>query len=424
MKLSAEELEKEIRELEEVKKEFYIKAEMRRKKLKRVKKRRKNEVKRTKKKLLLYITSLFIGFNMANHYHNTIQNTDKGTFDGYTINVNAKERDELFSELSKSIDEELNLTVIPEDIEEKNDNLLVLQALFENPNLSTEEKELVCQLTNLLIDNKYLNKELAYESLSKVDVQETVKPEDEKEEIVACYKRALELIETYINENSVYYNETLIHEFIHCIFSNYVTIDLPRYLNEGMTELLSNEYYSETPFVECSTYPFEVIMVKELCNIVGENKVLKAFSTGNMEIISNELSKVTSEEEAKNFLTNVDDVFEEFDTETRVSSFKLIYVINYLNKYSKKLYEQDEDIKRLEESTYNINALSLLSTEDPYISFLGYLTGHGVYVKAYISSKLKEAYQDEYICDYFVAIELEKVKVKTKKHDIKYPYND
>ena len=49
MKLSAEELEKEIRELEEVKKEFYIKAEMRRKKLKRVKKRRKNAENKTRK---------------------------------------------------------------------------------------------------------------------------------------------------------------------------------------------------------------------------------------------------------------------------------------------------------------------------------------------------------------------------------------
>ena len=193
------------------------------------------------------------------------------------------------------------------------DEYCLLNAVLENPNLSDTEKDVFLRLENIIKDNPYIDKEAAYHSLLNVEVLYKKRPLSLKKNVEGVYVDAYESIGVFVEDPE---NRILIHEMIHCVFCNEKTKDLPTYFSEGVTELLANEYFSDTPFVELVNYPFEIVVVKMLCEVSSPEAVLKAYSTGDMSAIAKEMALVYgTEEEAMSALDMLDYTMRQFRDE-------------------------------------------------------------------------------------------------------------
>lgn len=202
-----------------------------------------------------------------------------------------------------NLEEELGIVIDDEDTEE----YALLNAVCENDNLADKEKDICYKTINLIKDNPYLDKEEAYRSLRNVDVSYKYRPFNYDKTITGVYLYQYESIGIFEKDEDF---NTLFHEIIHCIYSNEKTKNLPQYFKEGMTELLTNEYFSETPFLEATSYPFEIAAVKMLCEVTSPDTVLKAFSCGDMDIIAEEMSWITRDiEEARSALNSLENIF-------------------------------------------------------------------------------------------------------------------
>lgn len=285
------------------------------------------------------------------------------------------------------------------DIEE-NERILVLNAVIENKKLTDEEKHVLYEFHDLLLENPYLNKELAYKSLKKVGVVENVK---ENPDVQGKYNLPLKLVEIFLEKNDSDYESTLIHEFIHCIYFTEETYKLPKYFREGMTQLLTREYFTSSPYYEPDSYPIETIAVKQLCNMIGSNKVLEAFSKGDMSIISEELSRTMPEKESQQFLEDMETSFDHYEKNYSIADKDyFIGMRNFLLNFDKKRYadslENDtyEELweEKLEESNYNLEILKLIAKEYPYDEYLYFIEENGVYLTPYFSEKLKDNFDE------------------------------
>lgn len=291
--------------------------------------------------------------------------------------------------LTSEQEDELYIT----EIEPSTENSSVLLALDVNENLTEEEKETINKFVNLLNDNEYLDKESAYKSLKKLNIIYTNRNPKYSDTTMGIYLIDKDLIEIF-NKSS----ETLRHELIHCIYSNNKTKFLPDYLSEGMTEILSNEYFESNPFQEEKSYPFEIAITKTLCEMVGSNKVLESFSTGKMSVIEKELENTMDSKSTKQFLSNLNSMFTEYSKYGYVTNtYQEVY--NYMDTFFTNNYQDDEE--KLKIYLYNKEILKLLNTSDPGTSYLYYLVSNGTYVKPYFSSSLKEKYPNTYFINYY-----------------------
>ena len=212
-----------------------------------------------------------------------------------------------------------------------NNNLVVLHAIIDNNRLDMEEKAYFYQLVDLISENSYINKKSSYDKLSNLDIIYTGKPNGYDDTILALYSEADNIIKVFSKREDLN-KEIFLHELIHALFTNKETINLPKFILEGETELLTNEYLSGSPFIEKNTYSFEVAMVKILCEMVGEDEVLKVYTTGDINSLYEKLDE-NSDYDSKRFINNVDKVFTAFIEKKSISVERYTEMIMYLDNY-------------------------------------------------------------------------------------------
>ena len=269
-----------------------------------------------------------------------------------------------------------------------NYNLVVLHAIINNNRLDEEEKAYFYQLVDLISENPYIDKKMTYDSLYNLDIVYTGKPNEYDDTILALYSENENLIKVFSKREDLN-KEIFLHELIHTLFTNEKTINLPKFILEGETELLTNEYLSENPFLEKNTYPFEVAMVKLLCEMVGADEILKTYTTGDIESLYKKLDE-NSNLDSRKFIDNVDKVFTAF-TEKRIVPAEIYNeMIVYLDNYMNNNYQICSE--KIEIYEYYKGILNKIYLDNPYLKYEKYICENGIILKPYYSKLLKEEY--------------------------------
>lgn len=298
------------------------------------------------------------------------------------LKISEEEQDELF----KLLETESGLTDL------NNDSDLILTAAINNPNLIEYEKQTIYSLVDLIEDNPYINKKTAYANLRDLDIIYTNRSEDIDESTVGRYVGINNTIEIYDNDID---DNILRHELIHCIFYNSHTFVLPRYFSEGVTELLVDEYFTENPFVEDASYPYEIAIVKILCEMVGSDTILEAYSTGDMNIICNKLTEIMDKDSARKYLDLINKMFEDYNKTGKVILDDMSEFLATTNAYFKV---RDGEMNN---EAYEYNKELIINMKNNYSDndYINYVLNSGYYKKPYFSSKLKNEIKKYYLED-------------------------
>lgn len=234
-----------------------------------------------------------------------------------------------------------------------------IEAIDNNQNLTEEYKESFKELNDYLLENPYLDEELIIYNLENFDVAIT-SSSDLKEKSALAYYDSMDNT-VYLSEN----NLGLTHEAYHMTSDHHFTAeeakkllklyganffdsndieepsvgllnlksDLGRGINEGMTSLLDQEYSGGT-----DGYFFEVILVKMLCEVIGEDVMLESYTKGDVGLIVSTLKNITgNEEEATTLVKAIDDIY--YEKFNQPSGNYVSYgdaisdAVNILNKY-------------------------------------------------------------------------------------------
>lgn len=269
-----------------------------------------------------------------------------------------------------------------------NPNLVVLHAILNNKNLDDEEKEYFYKLADLISENPYLETKLSYETLLNLDIIYLGEKNKYDETVLAIYSENENVIKVFEDKDN-FNKEIFLHELIHALFTNKKTISLPKFILEGTTELLTNEYLSNSPFVEQNTYPFEIATVKLLCEMVGAEEILKTYTTGDIDSLYEKLDE-NSNLNSRRFIENVDAVFTALSNKEEIPADKYNEMIVYLDNYFSQNYS--DNIEKLELYEYYKGILNIIYSDNPYYEYEKYIQEKGIILKPYYSSKLKEQY--------------------------------
>ena len=265
----------------------------------------------------------------------------------------------------------------------------ILDAVMNNPYLSDDEKELLYSFSDLIRENPNINNKATYNTLENLKIEYIERDSKYDETIKGIFMNETNTIQIFEPKETVQ-KEIVIHELIHSIFNNKEVTLLPEYLIEGVTEILVNEYFSETPYLEENTYPFEIAMTKTLCEMTSPEIVLKAYTTGNMNPIYIELSSVMGLKSTSDFLKNVNNIFKEYKENKRVCEDLLPEIFLYMDSFFKYKYEQSNDISILDRYFYSKGIIELMKEEDSYQKYWDYLLENGLLQQSYFSKNLKE----------------------------------
>ena len=359
-------------------------------------KKLKNKIREVKKFIKMYILGLMTTlclFQLLDYlrYKNSIYYHDR-----------LKLTDQELEELEENLCDETGLDI------DKDDNAIILDAVIKNDNLTDEEKEFIYGYSELLNDNPYLDKSEAYNNLQKVDIiyNEDLDYGDDVMGIYDGRKNRIEIKEETKNQ------AVLSHEVIHCIYDNDYYYNNPNFFDEGMTELLSNEYFEEEPFKEEMCYPFEIIMVKTLCEVVGEDVVLEAYSKESVSIVEKKIEEVTHLSNSKELISSMENISKCVRKNIVPDEKDINNVLIFLETYCDRNIK--DDLEKQELMNYYIDNLKLLREESPIFLYETKLITDGYYVKAYFSKKLKEKYPDVIHVDYEDYIEGKSNKIYQK----------
>ena len=304
-------------------------------------------------------------------------------------------------------------------VDSDNMNYLLLNAICCNDNLTEEEKEFCSQFMDVFNDNPYLDKERVYHSLLNLDISYKNRPYIYEDNVEGVYVDSYKSIGIFIDDKD---NRVLGHELIHCICAN--DGNLPRFFVEGMTELLANEYFASSPFVEFKNYPFEIYAVKMLCDTAGADVVLEAYTTGNMDLVYEALASYSGTvDDAKRAIDIMDKLISYLDGKTDEVDFDNDQMTDelfmYLNSVANNKYGDDPEVFNFDRSSYYYNQILFLNIfqANGKEAINADLEELGVFCKPYFSSKLKEEYSEPTIGklnDATVVNEKDKEKVKIK----------
>ena len=317
-------------------------------------------------------------------------------FDVYNYRNNIYYHDELrlsddeLDDLEKELSSEVGVTIT------RDDNALVLNAAVENENLTDEEKEIIYNYVDLLNDNPYLDKDAAYDNLRNLEI-EYDEDADYGEDVMGVYMGGFDDKIEIIKDDSE--RGTISHELVHCIYGDKNFKKNPKFFNEGRTELLTNEYFSSNPFVETTSYLYEIHMVKILCEIVGEDKVLEAYSKEDIGIVERELTKKTQLSNPEELIESMSNISDAIQAGTKVSEEDVNNVQVLLSTYFEN--NVDEDSIEYEMYLYNSEMMQLALDKHPQVSYLYNEVSKGIYTKVYFSKKLKEKYPNPVHINYF-----------------------
>lgn len=304
-------------------------------------------------------------------------------------------------------------------VEYDNMNYLLLNAIHCNDNLTDDEKEFCCGFIDMFNDNPYLDKERVYHSLLNLDISYKNRPYIYDDSVEGVYIDKFKSIGIFVNDPD---KAVLGHEVIHCICANDGC--LPTFFVEGMTELLANEYFSDSPFIEFKNYPFEIYAVKMLCDTAGSDVVLKAYTTGDMNLIYEALASYSGTlDDAKKAIGIFEKLFLFLDGKSENLNFNNDEMTNdlffYLNNVANAKYGDNTDEFNFDRSSYYYNQILFLNIFDSKSkdAISADLEELGVFCKPYFSSKLKLEYSEPTIGvldDATVVNQKDKEKVKVK----------
>lgn len=362
-------------------------------------------------RVLLFVNALILCgclyINRCTYYPEERELLEDNLFSGNDVIAS----DEMLRDIVKALEDELNVSISEED----KDEYYLLNAILKNPNLSDSEKDLFYNYIDLIKDNPYLDKEEAYNSLLNVDILYEARPLIYDRDVLGVYIYDLESIGVFDDDEE---KSTLIHEGIHCIYCNEKTYDLPTYFKEGMTELLANEYFSSSPFVELKSYPFEVAAVKMLCEVTSTDTVLKAFSLGDMGIIAEEIASVTGNyDEAVVALEMLDYALlwhnDEIPKDREIISDMNVVISGFIPTFRECITLKYDELNRNRISYfYNEILFANIFGDEPYTEYVDDLVEFGSDHKAYFSSKLKQKVAADEVINK-IGEQLEEVNVKT-----------
>ena len=306
-----------------------------------------------------------VKFVLQKGYSDNIYNNNK-------IKITEEEMEELFELLEEESGQE--------NINDERD--LGLIAAIDNPNLTDSERNVIFKLIDLIEEMPYINKEAAYANLKNLEILHV---SEDKDSTLGQYNYLNNKIYIYEKDPD---NDILKHELIHSLFINEETISLPEYFREGVTELLVNEYFSDSPYWENTSYPYEIAMVKILCDMVGSDLILETYTTGNMKLIEEELSKWMGNKETKTYLKCINHMFSQFEDNKAADLDDMSYFLEYSNNYFSKKYPESNEVHNSYE--YNKELIILMKNSSGYLDYAYYLTENGYYVKPYFSKELIE----------------------------------
>lgn len=251
---------------------------------KKIAKKREAIAKKRKKQKLNRIISLLTTFNIVIGGVGITSAivVHENPFDGYSISSSdfnfkykaLRSRNMLNDE---SIKESLDY-LKSSDIEEKKAYALYY-AIISNYNFKKEEKKALSAYINYAIDNKYLNYENVYNSFTNLSIKRNI---DLGNNIVGQYNGYNEIRLSNKADSS-----TLFHELCHSDKGG----NLPLWFEEGITELISNEYYDSISGVYC----LNKNVIRILCEIIGKEDARDLFfqieGTGNFNLLTEVLIK-------------------------------------------------------------------------------------------------------------------------------------
>lgn len=355
--MNIEELTKLIEEIEITNQEYQ-------KIIKKRKEKRQRKKLLNKQKKLYFTLGCFLsilGIIKIRELKQMIDNKVNNIYQENTLKISQEEIKQIQSKIEKN----LNIILNDEDFDE----YFLLNAIIENKYLTEDEKQLIStEIINIIEDDPYINKENAYHSLLNVNITNMEKPFYIKNNVVGRYVYK-DILDCYKNEIYIYdntYVDVLEHELIHCLLISDENRYCPRFLKEGLTEQLTNEYFSQDYDMELFCYPYEVLAIKILNELVTANTVLETYTTGNMNLIYNKLLELDPSIDAKAFMKDIDQILEKNANNIKISEQELDDLENKCKQYF--LFRNNEVNKVI--FKYYLELFNTLKESNPYSSYL------------------------------------------------------
>lgn len=297
------------------------------------------------------------------------------------------------------------------------ENYFLLNAIYENDNLDDTLKDYFYDLIEIIEDNPYLNKEKSYITLSILEYEFKERPKDVNPYIKAQFLPNDALIEYFYDDydGKGIEKHSIHHEDIHALF-NLPDKKLPSFFREGVTELLRREYLNDDPYSKYTkvylysekyiltyTYVSEVTSVKLLCDLVGSDKVLEAYTRGDITIIYDALEKITgTREDAEALINTLNSDLNKFRQENKLEfSTESENIFNQFAKYKEAKFNSEntrKDINSKMNFDYNMTILRYIYHKDGFFNKYEELVNDvGVLEKAYFYDELKKRSRNQIV---------------------------
>lgn len=219
---------------------------------------------------------------------------------------------------------------------------LLMQSLNTNPFLKEEEKQKLIPIRQFFLDNDLLNYEQTYYDLNTFSIKNSYltklvgtiyNKKNNQEDIVT---RALTMKYNIKNINIKYIDifdndkkdSTYGHELFHIIgnFDN-------SFFNEGMTSLLTKEYFLETNEND-DNYFIQRTLTKIIIEIIGADNMLNAYSNDNFSLVKEKLNSINNNpeltDEFLDYLSPNKNIYTEKDID-KILKY-LSHYVDYLDK--------------------------------------------------------------------------------------------
>ncbi len=315
------------------------------------------------------------------------------------------------------------LTIVPTSVSMEE---LIYRGVKENSNLTEEQRVFFERYSTYLEENPYLSKDDSYYNLKNLHIHEV---SSSNKHIIASYDPQLDCI---IMNNSAERDglgdeSALEHEGIHLFSSNGRDSGFNKFdvlqlqisvfgnsLTEGMTQILSEEYFEKRGSGITRTYSEETLLVKFIAELIGADVLLYGYSTHDIDIVIQKLGALDGDlSKARRLITVMDEILflsksgERQNHSDLVASYKdQIYSI-LKDYYRIKVAENEEKapvLTYLREAFYHIESAS---------SPVYYYDFH----KAYFSEQLKNQ------CDPYLRFDEELYNFDEKFIELPLPLN-
>ena len=131
-------------------------------------------------------------------------------------------------------------------------------------------------------------------------------------------------------------------------------------------------------------------MIKILCELTGEDNVMLAYSTGDINYITKEIDEYSNYdlEEINELFLNMDSIFvdENMDMDLYVKAFKLLDEV-YKNKKGTNDFDSTN-------TKYLLNIFKDVSSKTKFLSYFNNLENLGVSTKIYFNNNIKKEEYD------------------------------